>query len=253
AGFTTSGSTRIPPKTRPAATNMMTMRLTIVLLLEFFSVGTGRGRRGRLLPVPPAAAERLEQRRGVRVARGLRLHQRRLGEVVLALRVQQGEIARATELELLARHFEAFPRGRLGLGLRLERSRVVLEREQDVGDVLEGGENGPLILRESLVVRRLRAALLRPELTRVEDRLQQVRADVPQRGSRAEQVSRPQRSAAVAARQRQLGKHQRLGDADAGVGLPQDRLGLAYVGPLLQQLRGDADRQLLGQNEITEV
>src|SRR5215831_14208321 len=108
---------------------MMTMRLTIVLLLEFFSVGTGRGRRGRLLPVPPAAAERLEQRRGVRVARGLRLHQRRLGEVVLALRVQQGEVARAADLELLTRHFEALARRGLGLGLRLQRPRVVLERK----------------------------------------------------------------------------------------------------------------------------
>src|SRR5262249_15599534 len=110
----------------------------------------GRGRCARLLPVPPAAAKRLEQRRGIRVARGLRLNQRRLRDVVLALRVQQGEVARSAELELLARHIEAFPRGRFGLGLRLERPRVVLEREQDVGDVLEGGENGPLILRESL-------------------------------------------------------------------------------------------------------
>src|SRR5215472_7342340 len=168
---------------------MMIIRLTIVLLLEFFSVGTGRGRRCRLLPVPPAAAERLEQSRGVRVARGLRLHQRRLREVVLALRVQQSEVARAAELELLARHLEAFARGRFGLGLRLERPRVVLEREQDVGDVLEGGENGPLILRESLVVGRFGPALLRPELSGVEDRLEEVRPNVPDQCAWLEEIA----------------------------------------------------------------
>ena len=51
------------------------------------SVGGGARR-----AIPPAAAQRLEQRRDVGVARGLRLHQGDARELVLPLRDQQREV-----------------------------------------------------------------------------------------------------------------------------------------------------------------
>src|SRR6266850_2345491 len=116
-----------PPKSAPTINNMMIMRLVINAtprILPWRSVGPRRLSRSRGLAVPPAAAQRLEQRRGV------------------------------------------------------------LERVQHVRDVLEGGENGLSVLREGLVVGRFRAALLRPELSGMKDRLQEVRAEVPDRRSR---------------------------------------------------------------------
>ena len=75
-------------------------------LLEFFaagSVGPRRLRRTRGLAVPPPAAQRLEQRGRVRVARRLRLHERELRERVLALRVEKLDVVHRAELELLLR------------------------------------------------------------------------------------------------------------------------------------------------------
>src|SRR5437762_2061302 len=161
-------------------------------LLEFFpagSVGPHRLSRTRGLAVPPPAAQRLEQRGRVRVARRLRLHERELRERVLALRVEKLDVVHRAELELLLRDLEAFARSCLGLGLRLERRCVVLQREQYVGDVLERGEDCLAVLGEGLVVRRLGSALPRPELTRVEDRLEEIRAEVPQLSPRIEKVS----------------------------------------------------------------
>jgi len=129
--------------------------------------------------LPPSSSERLEERRGVRVARRLRLNQTDLRLLVLPLRVEKREIARRAELELLGRHVEAFARRGLGIRLRFERDRVELQSKQHVGDVLERAENGLLILREGLVVGGLCPALSRLELPRVKNRLKEARADVP--------------------------------------------------------------------------
>ena len=48
-------------------------------------------------------------------------------------------------------------------------------------------------------------------------------------------------------------EHKRLGDADARVGLVQDRLGRADVGPLAHQIRGQAHREGLRQLERAEI
>src|SRR5882724_1739259 len=157
---------------------MISIRLVIEcdsLVFSFPTVSPGkRGpRRVLLTAVPPSTAERLEERRGVRVARRLRLNQTDLRLLVLTLRVEKREIARRAELELLGRHVEAFARGRLGIRLRLERDRVELQSKQHVGDVLKRAEHGLLILREGLLVGGLCAALSRLELPGVENRLEQ--------------------------------------------------------------------------------
>src|SRR6266853_5999919 len=149
-----------PPNNTPTATSMMIMRLLMdaTPLDSSFSVCGFHGEPVLPLALPPSAAQRLEQRRGVRVARRLRLNETDLCLFVLALRVEERELARRAELELLDRHVEAFARRRLGIRLRLERDRVELQSKQHVGDVLERAEHGLLILREGLVVGGLCAA-----------------------------------------------------------------------------------------------
>src|SRR3981189_3769618 len=186
------------------------MRLLSILFPCTVSVGKRGPRRVLLTAVPPSAAERLEERRGVRVARRLRLNQTDLGLLVLALRVERREIARRAELELLGRHVEAFARRGLGLGLRLERDRVELQGKQHVGDVLERAEHGLPILREGLIVGGFGGALSRLELPRVKNRLKEARADVPDLRARIEKASGVGRGRTVASAQGQLRKHERL-------------------------------------------
>src|SRR5258706_2365949 len=233
---------------------MMSMRLVIEcdsLVFSFPTVSPGkRGpRRVLLTAVPPSTAERLEERRGARVADRLRLNQTDLRLLVLPLRVEKREIARRAELELLGRHVEAFARRGLGLGLRLERDRVELQSEQHVGDVLERAEHGLLILREGLVVCGFGAALSRLELPRVKNRLEQARADVPDLRARIEKLSGGGCCRTVASAQGQLRKHERLRDADARVGLMQNGFCRADVRPLAHEVRGQADRTALRQLE----
>src|SRR5882762_1189332 len=223
---------------------MMSIRLVIecdslsILFPAGVSVGDRGLRRVLLTAAPPSPAERLEQRRGVRIARRLRLNETDLCLLVLPLRVEKREIARRAELELLHRHVEAFARGGLGIRLRLERDRVELQGKQDIGDVLERAENGLLILRERLVVGGLCAAFSRLELPCVKNRLEQAGADVPDlRAWIAEQLGAPGRSPAEASTQGQLRKHERLRDADARVRLMQDGFRRADVRALAHEVR----------------
>src|SRR5712664_3678770 len=106
-----------PPNNTPTATNMMIMRLVMNATPYDFSFSVC-GFRGK--------AQRLEERRGVRVAHRLRLDETDPCLFVLALRIEEREMARRAELELLDRHVEAFARRSLGIRLRLERDRVEL-------------------------------------------------------------------------------------------------------------------------------
>src|SRR5712671_3566641 len=244
-----------PPNNTPTATNMMIMRLVMNATPHdsSFSVCGLRGKGALPLALPPAAAQRLEERRGVRVARSLRLNKTDLGLLVLPLRVEERELARRAELELLGRHVEAFARRGLGLGLRLERDRVELQGEQHVGDVLERAEDGLLILREGLVVGGLCAALPRLELSGVKNRLKQAGADIPDLRARIENAAFGGCRGAVASAQSQLRKHERLRDADARVGLMRNGFRRADVGPLAHEIRGQADRKVLRQLERREI
>src|SRR5712692_7095220 len=221
--------------------------------ISSFSVCGFHGEPILLLALPPAAAERLEERRGVRVSRRLRLNETDLCLLVLALRIEEREIARRAELELLGRHVEAFARRSLGIRLRLERRRVELQSKQHVGDVLKRAEHGLLILREGLVVGGLCAALSRLELPRVENRLKQAGADVPDLRARIEETTRARGRKAVASAQGQLRKHERLGDADSGVRLVEYGFGGADVRPLAHEVCGQADGKRLRQLERGKI
>src|SRR5712691_9306912 len=244
-----------PPNTTPTSTNMIIMRLVMNATPydSSFSVCGFRGKEALPLALPPAAAQRLEERRGVRIARRLRLNEPDLCLFVLALRVEKREIARRAELELLGRHVEAFARGSLGIGLRFERNRVELQSKQHVGDVLERAEHGLLILREGLVVGGLCAAFSRLELPRVENRLKQAGTDVPELRARIEETTRARGRKAVASAQGQLRKHERLGDADPGVRLVEYGFGGADVRPLAHEVRGQADGKRLRQLERGKI
>src|SRR5258708_17098871 len=243
-----------PPNNTPTATNMMIMRLVMNATPYDFSFSVC-GFRGKALPLalPPSAAQRLEERRGVRVAHRLRLDQTDLGLFVLALGIEEREMARRAELELLDRHVEAFARRSLGIRLRLERDRVELQSKQHVGDVLERAEHGLLVLREGLVVSSFCAAFSRLELPGVEDRLEQAGADVPDHVARIEQLGGGRRGHAVAAAQGQLREHERLRDADARVGLMKDRFCRPDVRPLAQEIRRQAQRKVLRQLERRKI
>src|SRR5712691_10912312 len=244
-----------PPKSATTIASMMIMRLVILRLLKFlFSVCDFRGQPVLPFALPPSAAQRLEKRRSIRIARRLRLNETDLRLLVLALRVVEREIARRAELELRARHFEAFARGGLGLGLRLERDRVELQGKQHVGDVLERAEHGLLILREGLIVGRFCAALSCLELPCVKNRLEEARADVPDlRAWIAEQLGAPGRGPAEASTQGQLRKHERLRDADACIRLMQYGFRRSNVRPLAHKVRGQAYREVLRQPERRKI
>src|SRR5439155_11286665 len=203
--------------------------------------------------LPPAAAQRLEERRGVRVARRLRLNQPDLRLLVLPLRIEEREIARRAELELLDRHVEAFARGGLGIRLRLERDRVERQGKQHVGDVLERAEDGLLILRKGLVVGGNGAALPRLELPCMKNRLKEARADIPDLRAWIEDAAGSGRCGTVASAQGQLRKHERLRDADARVRLMQYGFRRADVRPLAHEVRGQADREILRQLERRKI
>src|SRR5438552_10577452 len=220
----------MPPKNSPTVPNMINMRLVI----ECDSLGF----LFLLIAAPPASSKRLEERRGVRVARRLRLNETDLCLFVLALRIEEREIARRAELQLLGRHVEAFARGGLGIRLRLERDRVELQRKQHVGDVLEGGENGLLILREGLVVGGLRAALPRLELSCMKNRLKHACPDVPQQIAAIEEIRGVGRAHPIAAADAQLREHERLRDADARIRLAQNGYGRADGRPPAHEIRG---------------
>src|SRR5258708_11669292 len=180
-----------PPNKTTTASEMMIMGLVMNATPYDFSFSVC-GFRGKALPLalPPSAAQRLEERRGVRVAHRLRLDETDPCLFVLALCIEEREMARRAELELLDRHVEAFARRSLGIRLRLERDRVELQSKQHVGDVLERAEHGLLVLREGLVVSSFCAAFSRLELPGVEDRLEQAGADVPDHVARIQPARR---------------------------------------------------------------
>src|SRR5450631_3057514 len=89
------------------------------------------------LAVPPATAERLEQRRRVGVTRRLRGDEIEALQLKLLLGDEQREDAGAAELVLALRQLQRLARERGRIRLRLERARIRLQRSQRVGDILK--------------------------------------------------------------------------------------------------------------------
>ena len=87
----------------------------------------------------------------------------------------------------------------------------------------------------------------------IEDRLGDAEPDAPHARARHEQRAEAARGEAQRAGDGELRHLVGDGDADVGAGRMQLRLGGAHVGPLLDQLRGQAQRQVLRQFQLGEI
>jgi hypothetical protein len=90
-----------------------------------------------VVTVPPAAAERLEEGRGIGEAQGLRLHQGQMCRLIRLLGSEHRIVSDGALLELLAGDGQAARCRRLRGLSGAERIGVAFERTQSVGDILE--------------------------------------------------------------------------------------------------------------------
>src|SRR5512134_1469108 len=198
--------------------------------------------------VPPPAAQRLEQRGGVGVPRRLRLDQEDPRQKVLALRVEQREVARGAVAELLLRQVEAVARGGFGLCLRLERHGVGFQRLQHVGHFPERLQDRFTILRRRLVEAGDCGAPLRCKGPAAEDGLHQPGREAPDGSAGPEQVADLRRPRPVPPGKRDLRVQIGRGHPDRGARSVQQLLRGPDVGTLAHQRRrqgyGQIPRQL---------
>src|SRR5277367_390359 len=144
--------------------------------------------RGQLRSIPPSASQGLKQCRRVGIAAGLCLNQIDLALLIRLLGAQQRQIAGVAVVPLALRQVEGELGGiRGGLG-RLQGLRVLYERRQGVGDVLECGEDRASILLGGLGVRGLGGALLVQELPPLEQGRRCIHAHAPETGALREQL-----------------------------------------------------------------
>src|SRR6266849_288581 len=136
-------------------------------------------RRGDVLAVPPAAAERLKQRRGVGKTIGLRLHESDQSRLVSVLCGKQSQIIDGTELQLSARDSKALEGGALGRISRLQSVGIGLNRLQRIGDVLKRGDDRTAIRRRRLIEGGDGGAFLMQQGASIEDRLRHVADQCP--------------------------------------------------------------------------
>jgi hypothetical protein len=129
----------------------------------------------------------------------------------------------------------------------------VLQGRQGVGDVLEGREHRRAVLLAGLDVGRLGGLFLMHQGAALEDRRGDGRAQVPEAQARAEHMAEGERGAAGVAGELDIGQPVGDGDADAGAGGMHVGLGLHDVRPLLDQGRGQAERQVLRQGQAGQV
>src|SRR6185503_11184600 len=150
---------------------------------------TGIGGAHEIGPVPPAAAQSLEESSGVGEAVGFRLD---LGEARLLVRlvgVENREIGCIAVLVLEAGEVEA-GLGRVGRGgAGLKRFGVMLERGERVGDILECRQHRASILLGTLLVSVARRPLLVELGTAVENRREERGAEIPEAGTGAENLA----------------------------------------------------------------
>ena len=94
------------------------------------------------MPIPPAAAERLKQRRRIGEPRRAGLHHLNHRLLIGLLGVEQQQDVGVAGFHLLAGEVETHLRSAFEVARGLQRIRVVLQGAQRVGDVLHGGDDG---------------------------------------------------------------------------------------------------------------
>src|SRR6516225_5645262 len=116
--------------------------------------------RGEILPMPPAAAQRLKERGRVGIAARLSLYQPDARLLVGLLGAEQREVARIAGLPLTPGEVQRRFGGIGGGGGCLQLFGVRGERGERIGDILAGCQNGAAILCGCLQVAGSRGALL---------------------------------------------------------------------------------------------
>ncbi len=134
--------------------------------------------------MPPAAAERLKQRRRVGETIGLGLHQVDPGLLIGLLGAQQRKVAGVAVLPLSLGQIQRDLGGIRGGRGCLQALGVLFERRQGVGDILKGGQDRAAILFGRLNIGGLRGALLVQQRSALEDRRGQRRAQTPEARAR---------------------------------------------------------------------
>src|SRR6516165_2240726 len=193
---------------------------------------------GEILPMPPAAAQRLKKRCRVGIAARLSLYQADARLLVGLLGAEQREETRITGLPLtlgeVQRRF-----GGIGCGGGcLQLFGVFGERGESVGDILAGGQNGAAILRSRLRVAGSRGALLVQQCPALEDGCGQIGPQRPEPGAGGEQLIDGERRAARGGAQGNVGQAVCHGYADLGAGVVQVSFRLAHVRTLGDEVRG---------------
>src|SRR5690348_1300837 len=156
--------------------------------------------------VPPAAAQRLEQRSRVGVAFGLSLHQRDARLLVVRFRGEQRKIAGVTVARLLLREVERGPGGVFRGSGGVERIGILLQGRERVGDVLEGSQHRALVLLRGFRVRGLGRAFLVLQGSALENRRGEVGSQPPETRAGLEQPADRERGAARVGAQCDVGK-----------------------------------------------
>src|SRR5262249_52434449 len=106
-------------------------------------------------------------------------------------------------------------------------------RVQAARSVAERGEGGLLVREARLIPARLRGVGGSPQAPALEDRREEVSAEVPDEGRRLQEVGEVRALEACAPRERELREEVRLGDPDLGVRGAEQLLRLAHVRPAL--------------------
>src|SRR6185312_5977604 len=208
--------------------------------------GTGRGRvRELFVSIPPSAAERLKQSRGVCEALRARLDQRDRRGLIALFGGQHLHVAGAAALVLRLHQAQAVFCRLLGHGLRGERFGVGLQGVQRVRYVLKGGDDRGLVIGGGFLRTGDRGAALMPQLSALEQGLRQRADQVPHVRRRLEQVRKARGVLAVAAAEGDLRQHIGGGDSHLRRRLVQQGRVLADVRPLLDEFGRQADGQVL--------
>src|SRR6185437_8482383 len=154
------------------------------------SSGIGRGLRARepLVAIPPSAAERLKQSRGICETLRARLDQRDRRGLIALLGGQHLHVAGAAALVLRLYQAQAVFCRLLGDGLGGERFGVGLQGVQRVRYVLEGGDDGGLVIGGGFLRAGDRGTALMPQLSAFEQRLRQRADQAPHVRRRLEQI-----------------------------------------------------------------
>src|SRR6266705_2630551 len=190
----------------------------------------------------PAAAQRLHQGRGRDEAPAENADCGALVVELGGLHRHHVDVAHGARLVLVGRQHHRFARCAHGLVLHFRLLFEDAQRGEVVLDLLEAGEHGLAVLRDGRIVGRYRLLCLRAPQAGVEDRLRERGADRPEAARRGEQIGGIRAAETAARRKRERRKVRGLRDADLRVRGGRPALGSGDVGPALEQLRGQAER-----------